>query len=56
VPEEGLARLSLRPTMAPALAAGLGADALPYVALFLLFVGAPSPFKSLLSTKAMKKG
>jgi hypothetical protein len=34
VPEEGVARLSLRPSMAPAFAAGLGADALPCVALF----------------------
>jgi len=56
VPEEGVARLSLRPTMASALAAGLGADALPCVALFLLFVGAPSPFDPLLSTKAIEKG
>ncbi len=56
VPEEGLARLSLRHTMAAAFAAGLRADALPCVALFLLFVGAPRPFKSLLGTKAMKKG
>ena len=39
-----------------AFAAGLGADGLPCVALFLLFVGAPRPFDPLLSTKAMKKG
>jgi len=31
----GVARLSLRPAKAPASAAGLGADALPCVALFL---------------------
>jgi hypothetical protein len=35
VPEEGVARLSLRPTKAPAFAAGLGSSALPCVALFL---------------------
>ena len=56
VPEEGLARLSLRPTMAPAIAAGLGANALPCVALFLLFVGAPRPFKSLHEHQGNEKG
>jgi hypothetical protein len=44
VPEEGVARLSLRPSMASAFAAGLGAVALPCVVLFLLLVGAPRPF------------
>jgi hypothetical protein len=35
VPEEGGARLSLRPSRATAFAAGLGSSALPCVALFL---------------------
>jgi len=38
--------MSLRPPSATACAAGLGAYALPCVALFLLFVGTPRPFKS----------
>ena len=32
---QGIARLSLRPSRAPAIAAGLGASALPCVVLFL---------------------
>jgi len=56
VPEEGLARLSLRPSRATAFAAGLGADALPCVALFLLFVGAPRPFSPLLPHQEKQKG
>ena len=35
VEEKGIARLSLRPARASAIAAGLGADALPCVVLFL---------------------
>ncbi|HBG73252.1 MAG TPA: hypothetical protein DDX05_06480, partial [Deltaproteobacteria bacterium] len=45
----------LRPTMASAFAAGLGADALPCVALFLLLVGAPRPFDPLLRHGANMK-
>jgi hypothetical protein len=45
-----------RPSMAAAFAAGLGADALPCVALFLLLVGAPRPFKSLHEHQGNEKG
>jgi len=51
VPKGGFARLRLRPSMASALAAGFGPDALPCVALFLLFVGGPHPFKSPTGTR-----
>jgi len=57
VPKGGLDHLSLRPARAAASAAGLGADGLPYVALILLFVGAPRPFESSRTGNAvMKKG
>jgi len=51
VPKGGFAGLSLRPARASAFAAGFGPDALPCVALFLLFVGGPHTFKSAICGK-----
>ncbi len=44
--EGGICPREPRPARPSAFAAGLGADALPSVVLFLLFVGGPNPFKS----------